>query len=790
MSEPPPSVPPVPGAGADKLPTPSPSPSSDERIILPLLEGAMPLSSRRPSSGRVSRSPWAARESPLAVSLRSPKPATSLKPASYEVVIRERPRSLPIPLLSSWAPTRPSAKRFSVSNAIRALAKSFASWVIVVALAIDALAIITEPTLLLSRHAPLQAAIATTLAALGVSTLFSSAAAIPIAAVHALVRLVGRFPRPFSFAWPLPLVGLAWLVVADLAPRPFVDLTVRAEAKLILFALLGCLLLLATGVTRFKKVWYRSACGALLAALMVGLSVALPPSIHREPRDIVWVCIVVSAVGLLYPLRRKLREMPNEHVTALLGGLCGYSLLFLVSANFVSPNWRVYARDDGLFAERLMRFCRTLADFDDDGYASIFGGGDCDPLNPARNPGVAEEVDGIDRNCNGFTRPAAPTPSQRGLTWAAGDADAVPGEIDRVVLITVDCFRNDALSPKVTPNLWRLADRGVRFDKLYAGGSRTTMSLPLLLRGSYAAPSVAGILGDAGISSTAVFAYRHSTLQGNAFDGFGQVTRPPATDKRYRASEVTDLALQDLRLPSNTQRHLLWVHYFDAHGPRTARVLPADLPDFSPLPNEDADSALYLSELAYDDREIGRLLEGMQEAGGLDKSLVMVTGDHGEGFGLHYEYEHGQSAYEEILHVPGIFVAPNVSRQVYEHVVSHRDIAATILGAFGLVSRNPSVEDFGRSWLRLRAAPRESLHEFVITYTASTHVQHWGDAPMVVRTDDHAKMAVSYREGIQRLYHLDAPSAEWLDVAPLYPEEVARDRRQLEVYRDLDRPPP
>jgi arylsulfatase A-like enzyme len=698
---------------------------------------------------------------------------------------------LRVPLLSSWSPTRPKAKgRFSVTEAIRALAKTFATWVIVVTLAIDALAIISEPVLLLLRQAPLRAAVATTLAALGVSMIFSLAAAIPIAAVHGLVRLIGRFPRPFNLAWPLPLAGLAWLVVADLAPRPFVDLTVRAEAQRILFALLGCLLLLATGVTRFKRVAYRSVCGTLLAVLMVALSVALPPSIHREPRDIVWVCVVVSAVGLFYPLRRRLREMPNEHVAALLGGLCAYSLLFLLSANIASPNWRVYGRDHGRFAEPLMRFCRTLADFDDDGYASIFGGGDCDPLNPARNPGMPEEVDGTDRNCNGLTRPAAPTPAQRGLAPAVGDADAAPGEIDRVVLITVDCFRSDALSPRVTPNLLRLAARGVRFEKLYAGGSRTTMSLPLLLRGSYAAPSVAGILGAEGISSTALFAYTHPTLQGNAFAGFGQVTRPPATDKRYRASEVTDLALQDLRLASNAQKHLLWVHYFDAHGPRTARVLPSDLRDLAPFPGEDDDSALYLSELAYDDREIGRLLDGMQETGGLEKSLIIVTGDHGEGFGRHHEYEHGQSAYEEILHVPGIFVAPQLSSQVYDHVVSHRDIAATVLGAFGFVSRNPSVEDFGRSWLRLRAAPHASLHEFVITYTASTHVQRWADAPMLVRTDDHGKLAVSYREGIQRLYHPYEPSAEWLDVAPLHAEEAARDRRQLEVFRDIDRPPP
>jgi hypothetical protein len=92
--------------------------------------------------------------------------------------------------------------------------------------------------------------------------------------------------------------------------------------------------------------------------------------------------------------------------------------------------------------------------------------------------------------------------------------------------------------------------------------------------------------------------------------------------------------------------------------------------------------------------------------------------------------------------------------------------------------------------MRLRAAPSATLHDFVITYSAAEHVQQWETAPMMIRIDDHSKYAVAYRDGLQRLYHLESPDAEWFDVAPWFPAEVAKDRAELELYRDIDTPPP
>ena len=265
--------------------------------------------------------------------------------------------------------------------------------------------------------------------------------------------------------------------------------------------------------------------------------------------------------------------------------------------------------------------------------------------------------------------------------------------------------------------------------------------------------------------------------------------RPDKVDHRIRAPELTDLALADLRAPEHARAHFLWVHYFDAHGPRASHVLPADVPMFRPMAGEkDDESGLYLSELWFIDRQIGRLIDAIDQLGG--RTLLLVTNDHGEGFGRHGVYEHGISSFEQIIHAPGILVAPGIAPAVYPHVLAQRDIAATIAGAFGLVARSPAAE------IRTAGAgcgsatpPRLPLHEFVVSYETTTPFEHWGDAPMASIVDDRGKLSASYVDGTVRFYRLDEDPDEMRELTTARPEEVARYREKLEMFRDIDAPP-
>jgi arylsulfatase A-like enzyme len=141
---------------------------------------------------------------------------------------------------------------------------------------------------------------------------------------------------------------------------------------------------------------------------------------------------------------------------------------------------------------------------------------------------------------------------------------------------------------------------------------------------------------------------------------------------------------------------------------------------------------------------------------------------------------------------------PGTAPGTYAHVLAQRDVAATVLGAFGLVSKYPEIETFGRSWWRLRGQVDAAgvrpvapwpLHEFVVSYETTLPFEHWADAPMASIEDDRGKLSVSYVDGIVRLFDLAADPGENHDVAVERPADVARYRGELETFRDIDAPP-
>lgn len=65
----------------------------------------------------------------------------------------------------------------------------------------------------------------------------------------------------------------------------------------------------------------------------------------------------------------------------------------------------------------------------------------------------------------------------------------------------------------------------------------------------------------------------------------------------------------------------------------------------------------YDTEIRYLDGELGRLLDALERHPRFDEMLVLITSDHGEGFGEHGFCDHGSALYEEMIRVP-LFVKP------------------------------------------------------------------------------------------------------------------------------------
>ncbi len=98
--------------------------------------------------------------------------------------------------------------------------------------------------------------------------------------------------------------------------------------------------------------------------------------------------------------------------------------------------------------------------------------------------------------------------------------------------------------------------------------------------------------------------------------------------------------------------------------------------------------ALYRDAIATIDRRLERIVSIYREAGRWDDTLLVLTSDHGQGFGEHGMVWHGVSTEEEMLRVPLWVRFPGAERggAVGRGWATPMDAAPTILRAAGLSS--------------------------------------------------------------------------------------------------------
>lgn len=272
-----------------------------------------------------------------------------------------------------------------------------------------------------------------------------------------------------------------------------------------------------------------------------------------------------------------------------------------------------------------------------------------------------------------------------------------------VILITIDTLRADYLgcygkTGIETPTLDALAADGTRFTRAYCQAPMTPPSHASILTGTYPAthgvrdftssglrqgfPTLAGILKRGGYRTAAfISAYVLDSVWGlgQGFDLYHDRFAPkefhgtnPGNVQR-KAGETIDRVLEWL---GGDQRgpYFLWVHLYDPHH------------DYNPPEPYRSRYArdLYAGEVAYTDRELGRLMGALKTRGDYDRSLIVATSDHGEAFGEHGESEHGFFVYETTIRIPLIIKLPRSSAattRIVESIVETVDIAPTILQA-------------------------------------------------------------------------------------------------------------
>jgi arylsulfatase A-like enzyme len=102
------------------------------------------------------------------------------------------------------------------------------------------------------------------------------------------------------------------------------------------------------------------------------------------------------------------------------------------------------------------------------------------------------------------------------------------------------------------------------------------------------------------------------------------------------------------------------------------------------------------------DKMLGGIVDGLRDSGKLDSTLIVVLGDHGEGFGQHGARQHDNNFFEEGLRVPFVIAGPGVpAGRRFGGNASVTDVAPTVLGQLGVAFDREALDGFDL----LRAPP-------------------------------------------------------------------------------------
>lgn len=268
---------------------------------------------------------------------------------------------------------------------------------------------------------------------------------------------------------------------------------------------------------------------------------------------------------------------------------------------------------------------------------------------------------------------------------------AVPAHRGPIVLITIDALRADVLGalggpPKLTPALDSLAREAAWAGRAVSPSSWTVPSMASLFTG------LQPWSNQSWHGDRAVLAEELVTLP-EALKAEGFRTSAFRSNhwlqQQYGYAQGFD-TFRYLKEGKRAEEHLaklqggqdfVWIHILPPHAPYVRRehllaqlpeapenlprrVRPLDLEPYYdpevPLPEEEEKviRAMYQLNVAYADEMLGRMLAALRRSGQWDKTLLVVTSDHGEEFDEQGQIAHGGNLGRQLIEVPLLVKLP------------------------------------------------------------------------------------------------------------------------------------
>jgi arylsulfatase A-like enzyme len=355
-----------------------------------------------------------------------------------------------------------------------------------------------------------------------------------------------------------------------------------------------------------------------------------------------------------------------------------------------------------------------------------------------------------------------------------------------LLLITLDTLRADRLgcygnTNGLTPELDALAADGIRFERAYTPVPLTLPAHASILTGLFPpehrlrtnferalapdVPTLAELLRNEGYKTGAFIAAY--VLNGgfgldrgfDVYDDEFDVSVGGLDEKnRYRqGAYVIDAAQEWLDTSADERPFFCWVHLYDPHIPYHSHRT---------LFGERYEKAPYDAEVAYTDRQVGRLVHWLARNNVFSNTWIIAVADHGEGLGEHNENTHGYMVYETTMHVPLIIRPPSGVPEAlqFSTPVSLVDLMPTVLDLLDM----PTTHDgLGRSLAA--ALSGEALPAWPCFGESELGYRVHGWAPLRMLVDEHWKLI---QTPTPELYNLADDPNELHNVHADYPQKA------------------
>ncbi|MFG0315934.1 MAG: sulfatase, partial [Planctomycetota bacterium JB042] len=169
------------------------------------------------------------------------------------------------------------------------------------------------------------------------------------------------------------------------------------------------------------------------------------------------------------------------------------------------------------------------------------------------------------------------------------------------------------------------------------------------------------------------------------------------------------------------------------------------------------------------DRAFGAFLDGLEERGLLEETLIVVTSDHGEEHGEHGAAGHGYNLHDENVRVPLLVGHPDLPTRRVGTQVRLLDVAPTVVDLLGI---EPPEEWKGTTLVPAIAGEELSLKAF----SESAHVD------LKALRDGDLKYVLSLWERREHLYDLEYDPVERIDLGADRPDDLASRRAAMALF--------